>query len=70
MTEKTSIEARTPEGLPDVIRHYIDGQLVDSMTLPVNASRPRGVEFDDTEGDVLDGVRVSREFVLGLGAAA
>ncbi len=26
------------------------GQLVDSMTLPANAARPRGVEFDDTEG--------------------
>ena len=31
MTEKTSIEARTPEGLPDVLRHYIDGELVDSI---------------------------------------
>lgn len=26
------------------------GQYIDSMTLPVNAARPRGVEFDDTEG--------------------
>ena len=31
MTEKTSIEARTPEGLPDVLRHYIDGEFVDSI---------------------------------------
>ncbi len=30
----------------------------------------RVIEFDDTEGDVLDGVRVSRDFVLGLGAGA
>ena len=31
MTEKTSIEARKPEGLPDVLRHYIDGEFVDSI---------------------------------------
>ncbi|UBH25369.1 5-carboxymethyl-2-hydroxymuconate semialdehyde dehydrogenase [Micrococcus porci] len=31
MTEKTSIAARTPEGMPDVIRHYIDGEFVDSI---------------------------------------
>ncbi|MBN6750097.1 5-carboxymethyl-2-hydroxymuconate semialdehyde dehydrogenase [Micrococcus luteus] len=31
MTEKTSIEARKPQGLPDVLRHYIDGEFVDSI---------------------------------------
>ena len=31
MTEKTSIEARKPAGLPDVLRHYIDGEFVDSI---------------------------------------
>lgn len=37
------------------------GQLVDSMTLPVNAARPRGVEFDDTEGITYIG---NGEFVM------
>ncbi len=68
----TALHIKDGDGSLDVKKQVPAGSGVVPVAdiLAAAPSALRVIEFDDTEGDVLDGVRVSREFVLGLGTAA